>query len=454
MQRDNPETPGAAGAAPALACTLAAAGGALIGLGFDLLAGAPGGVSFDAAYAWAQARGIEPTTDVTSPLMVRLWWLFDQVGWAPGGVHLTLLLPFWSGAALLARHASRRAWLCLLTVLALGLIPGPLIARTHVWTDSALMGLLLLACGLLVTRPRRLHLLALVPITLALCMRVNALPAVLPLLLWLGTRVFPRHSWRVRSGAALGLALTCTLAASALNSGVERKVPLLPSLIVFDLGAISARSGEMLLPPYAYGEGMTTSELADAYQPFSNLHMFVSTRHGIRSPLWGDWTEAELADLRARWLEAMVSHPHDWIAHRLALSRYLFGPKTTEVPREMVVVDGVSRAFALPAVASSEGELHRALMRAVGALHASWLLAPVIWLLPGLIALWRVRRREGSTERRSVVIVLVCSAWLYAIPLILIAPSAELRYLAWSTLASTTALLLALPNGRRHDEAT
>jgi uncharacterized membrane protein HdeD (DUF308 family) len=80
-------------------------------------------------------------------------------------------------------------------------------------------------------------------------------------------------------------------------------------------------------------------------------------------------------------------------------------------------------------------------MRAAASLVSTPILAGWPYLVVGLLAArsaWR-RRRENAGR---IALVLLISAWLYVVPLLMLAP-AELRYLGWCCLASIVAAELA-----------
>jgi len=72
-------------------------------------------------------------------------------------------------------------------------------------------------------------------------------------------------------------------------------------------------------------------------------------------------------------------------------------------------------------------------------LRATPALAAWPYLLAGLLAAPLAWRRRYELSGR-VALVAIASAWLLALPLFALAPSAELRYLGWSCVASVFAL--------------
>lgn len=436
---------------------------ALAGCLFDLAAFWPGLMSFDSAYAWWQVRGGE-TTDITSPAMIDLWRLFDSLHSGPGLLFAFHLVLFWSGLALMAHALRCRLLATVGLMVVVALAPVVWLLRAHVWTDVGLMAAMTLASGALANAwrdGRSTWLLVAAPMLVyAATLRHNALPAILPLIAW--------YAWILMRGDGVALKPTCqrigivTLmillallaGVTAINARVERHVPLWPSLAQFDLAAISVASGQLLLPDWMVGPGMDVAELDAAFRGWSNTPMLQHTEHGMRDPLAG-FSDAELDELRSDWLFAVRTHPGAWLKHRWRLTRALFGTHSGDWPRELVFVDAEYAYRDNPPVPSNTSALHRGLMRSAETLRSSFVLAAWPYLLIGLLALpWAWRRRTETAGLSALM--LLASAWLYALPLTLLAPAAELRYLGWSCLASllaTGALVFAASGPSTKDEA-
>jgi hypothetical protein len=413
---------------------------AIVGFAFDIAAFWPGQMSFDSAYAWWQARGGE-TTDIAPPMLIFIWRLCDALLEGPGLVFALHLALFWSGLALLASafrlNAVRSTMLMLLAAFA----PVPWLLRGHVWTDVALFSALLFAVGALAraqaTRRRRWILAAVPALIYATAVRHNALPAVLPLVVWLAWLATGPDS-RLRFVAAIVSVCAILVAGTALiNADVQRRVPLWPAAAEWDLAAISVATGEMLLPPFMIGPGLDVPELAAAFRDWSITPMLANTQHGMRDPFMGEYAPEQLAELRSAWLDAIRAHPRAWLAHHGRRAGALIGVHDPSWPRDLIYVDDAFQYRDNPPVARNTSALHRALMRAAAWLGTTPALAGWPYLLVGLFAApsaWR-RRRDLAGIAAGVMLT---STWLYLAPLIVLVP-AELRYLGWCCLASIVA---------------
>ena len=423
---------------------------ALFGFGFDMDAFWPGQMSHDSALAWWQARG-GAGSDIVPPLFVAVWRACDAVLPGPGLLFALHSALFWSGLALLARGLRLRPAATLALLLVTGLAPVTLVLRAHAWTDVGLFSALACATGLLACVRAGARRGWLLPAFALLCyaggMRHNALPALLPLLAWLAW-LAGRGRWPAPRIALLAVLLGAgVLGVVRLAAlGVEKHVPLWPSLAQWDLAALSVSSGTLRLPAFMVGPGLDVPELARAFRPWANTPMLTGTRHGMRAP-FDAFSADELAQLRAAWIGAIRGDPGGWLAHRWRLSRALFGTHRRAWPAELIYVDAMVPYGDNPPLAPNRSALHRAVMRVADAWRATALLAAWPCLAAGLLLApraWRRRRQPAG----CTALLLLASAWLYALPLALLAPAAELRYLGWPCVASLVAFVIALAGGR------
>lgn len=424
---------------------------AFAGFAIDVAAYWPGQMSFDSAYAWWQARG-GVSTDIVPPIFVWMWRLCDVFIDGPQLPFVLHLALFWSGLALLARAMRLGALYSALMMLLIAFTPLPWVLRGHVWTDVGLFSTLTFACGALALAEhgrRRWLLPAVATLAYAALLRHNALPAIVPLLAWavwlaLGAgRGRAKPAW---SRVVLVTLLACATLIAAnqlLERSVDRHVPVWTSLAQFDLAGVSVATGVLLLPDFMVGPGLDVADLGQAFRSWSNTPMLANTRHGMRDPFAENYTQDQLVRLRHAWMAAILNHPRAWIDLRWQVSRDLFGTHAPDWPVELIYVDDEIRYGDNPPVARNAGTLHTSLIRAASAWRSTPLLAAWPYLLAGLVGLplaWRRREFPGA----RAALILLASAWMYALPLVLLAPSAELRYLGWPCVASLVALAFAI----------
>jgi hypothetical protein len=425
---------------------------AIAGFAFDIAAYWPGQMSFDSAYAWWQARGGE-TTDIVSPAMILLWRVGDAILPGPGSIFALHLALFWSGLALLAGALRLRMAGVVALMLVVAFAPVPLLLRGHVWTDVGLFCVLTFATGALATTQiaqRRAWLIAALPaLFYATALRHNALPGVLPFAAWWAWLSFRPSSAEGSARPArwmlstLALCALLSIGVTLVDARVDRHVPVWTSLAQWDLAEISIDRGEMLLPDFMIGPGLDVAELAGAFRGWANTPMLANTQHGMRDPFMRAYTDEELSTLRHAWLAAIGANPGAWLAHRWRLTRGLFGTHDPAWPRELIYVDDEFQYRDNPPVTRNGSWLHRWLMRIAGAWSTTPMLAAWPYALIGVFAAlpaWR-RRKEAAAQ---IALILLASGGLYALTLIVFAPSAELRYLGWSSVASLLAAAAVL----------
>jgi hypothetical protein len=432
-----------------LAWLLAAGGRA-----FDIVAYYPGQMSFDSGYTWWQAR-VGETSNTQSPVLIHLWSVLDSIVPGPGLVFLLHLLLFWGGLMLIALGLRLRPRATVVLFALAGFAPLVTVLRAHVWTDVGFAAALLLATGALAflaqTGKRRWLLLVLVAGFYALGLRQNALPALLPIVVYAMHRALA-HGGATRGRLAVSVASALVLAAlfgavRVINANADHDLPAWRALAVFDLAALSIATDRVLLPTQMIGPGMDVADLKQAHEPWSVGAVLTRTRNGIRDPIAPGWTPAQVAELRRAWLEACLAHPREYVAHRLEVTAALFGTHPHDWPDALKFVAAPVQVRDNPPVPPNTTVLHGWIFRTAERLRDTPVFAAWPCLLVGLVvAPFAWRRRERIAAR--IALVLIASGALYALPLTVLAPSAELRYTLWACVASLAAAVLAFANAR------
>ena len=440
----------------------AAAPAVLVPLASAIAAGAlyvacfyPGTMSPDSTYAWWMARGGE-TNDVQGVGLVWLWRLTEPWLSGPAGPFVCMQALFWLGVALIALALPPRPLLRGACVLLAGVAPVCFVLLSHVWSDVGLMVALAAATGALLryrARPR-LHWMFVASGLLwwALILRHNALPAVLPLLgyavyLWTSEHGSVSASRRRLAVGTSIAAVAFWLTSSAANHWVDHRVNILPSLALWDLIAVSAKSGEVLLPEDTHGPDLDVAELRKAYRAYANVPTFLDLHSGLMAPFL-DAGDSRSAEVRSAWLDAIHHHPGAYLSHRWQVTKALFGTHRREWPLELVYASGEAEFAGNPPVAANTTAAHALLMRAFDAARPTIALAAWPYVVLAFVAaLVAWRRREQANARAALVVL--ASGLLYAAPLPFIAPAAELRYLGWTCLAALLGAALAFTAPRQ-----
>jgi hypothetical protein len=451
---------------------LAALLAALAGFAVSLLVLDPGQYPFDSAWQLWQAR--TGAFNNTSPVaMTALWSLLLGPGSNPASLLWLNLALFWAGLGLCVVAATQAFWLRLALLALLGLAPLTLVQMAHLLPDAHLAGLMTFAAGLSawgVSSHRRGPLLAAcAALVYAGCVRHNAPIVVLPFggiaaqaLFPLRTRSgHPRVSpgagtrtWRIACGAAMLLLVVSV----ALGTGLDRllareRATVWPSLALWDLAAISVASGTMLLPPFTRGPGLTVGELVttEAFDPASNTFLYQKSHSGVRDGLGEPYSPDELQGLRRAWISAVAGHPGAYLRHRLNTFWLLAGPHRGR-SQGVAYFEGRNTYHDNPPLpAPLAPGAQRRLYATAATLVPTWCFTALPYLGASLIALIVATLRRATGR---VAIAVATSALVYALPLVLLAPGAELRYLTWPIVAGPLALVLAaasrVGSGRRH----
>jgi hypothetical protein len=445
---------------------------ALLGAFFTIAAYYPGFMSPDSGEQLRQARyGV--TSNVFPPLMAYIWRVTDRVIPGPGGMLILQNLVFWLSLAAIAWYATMRAVLRALFVFIGGLSPPVLCNLGTVWKDTVMLVALVAAVAAILAAHRhrqlRWFVLALIAIFLAAGFRHNALTATIPLMAFMlaeAIRIvpsaFPRiYSWlkgRDLLRAAYSLAAACVLLTimGALHLTYYYKVidgRLYTGAMVYDLAGISVDQNIDYLPDYAKRrDHVTLADLKRMYSPLHANSVYVPEARlilQVPNPLMNktlDYqiTEAEAADLRMRWLVAVLDNPGSYLHNKLIVARTLL--VLTPYQPWYPYADGID-PNALGLVYHRTG-LNARVMEVVHysafATHmfSAWIYYAIVLACVVVSFLW-------NFEYAWLVRALGCSVILYFLSIFFFGMSGDFRYNIWALTGSHICLLLLLCGRRR-----
>jgi len=423
---------------------LAAAAGLIV----TVLAFYPGYLSFDAADQWQQARH-GAYNSLHPPLLAMAWHYLDRVWPGPGGMFAMQATLYWAALALLIARLQASASVRAALVVALGLWPPLFGLLPHLWKDVAMAVLLLLATALLlrdVQRPAlRTRIAAWLGLALICALRHNAVLAILSLAGWLVWREMAVRQWPVSTPRKL---LVTVLLSAALQwlAGLPARAPsVMPVdspwsvVALWDIAAVSIAERQLLFPSGLARADVDLALLRERFSPYSNTSLFIDD--AFRHSLFVPYSDDERARLRNAWLRLPLDHPRAYVAHRARLSALLLGIHPAALPDRMVLMPGIEPLADNPPISANHSTLNRVLQGRLSALIDTPLFAGWLYLLLSLALAMAAWRRRTQPQAR-LVLVLLGSAWLYTLPLLVIAPSAEFRYLIWLVQATVLAVLL------------
>ena len=407
----------------------------------------PGVIGFDSAYQWWQARSGE-TSNIHGIGMTWLWYAADFLSESPAPLFVLQLALFWCGLVLIAGSLPVRPIWRIAFLLLAGFAPIPCVVLSSVVSDALMMALLCCALGVCIValgRGTRVpFLLVLVLLCLAVLVRKNAWPAVLPLAVFACWCEFPALRSKPARSVFCGLCVVGAMqgAGVLLQRHVERPVGVFAATAIWDLAAISIASGEMLLPASIHGPGLDVADLHQAFAPYSNVTIFTQTRAGMQPPFFAPG-DSRSDEVRSAWMTAIAQHPRAYLVHRWRVALGLFGSKQPDWPRELVYFPGSTQYRDNPAVAVNANALHTFFLKLFDSGRSSLALAAWPYLLLAFAAAVLAWRHRAGAHGQAALAV-IASGLLYALPLPLIAPSVELRYLAWTCAAAVLGAMLAL----------
>jgi hypothetical protein len=408
-------------------------------------------MSFDSAFQWQQGR-LGQYEDGHPPLMAMLWGVVDRVVPGPLGMFALQAVLLWTAlAGIGAGLAVPPRWRALL-VLSWGLWPPVFGLLAHVWKDVWTMALFALAVWALQAELRRpsgwLRAAAFAALLLGCAFRHNAISGALPLVAWWAARTLRAHArpagraaWRLL-GLTLAAALVLQLGAGlpARHPAVRRVRAVWSPVALWDMAAVSLREGWLVFPPGFATPELTLYELQDYFSDYSATTIF-QTGH-LRTTLYTSFSDEDEHRLLEAWLRLPVDHGRAWTAHRLRLLSLLFGWDRATRPDFQVLSPVRYELAGNPQLQYHPSRAQRYVMGGLMLLTGTLLFAGWAYLLLAFataVVAANLVSRGRALPQAGLALAVALSCLTYSLPLVLVAGSAEFRYLAWPVLAALLA---------------
>lgn len=423
----------------------------------------PGLMANDSSTQFHQVQTFQ-FDDWHPPILALIWSLTNKIVPGPEGFFLLQIALYWGGFLLIGlaiiTELDERATSYLKYVLwcLLPFSPFLLSIVGTIWKDVLVFGCFGVALGLILSRPLGSRIWAwrsaviwglLVIGSLA---RHNSVVAAVPLLVLHFWPQAPNRQlvWTVlaRGLVAAVLAVTVTFGTGkVLDSFVlhSTRKHMENEIFLFDLVGISHRINQNLVPgPWSDDEAkqiLTTCYHPMHWDPLSPW----GSCHFVFDRLWksGVWRKG----LLPLWARVVVQHPQEYLAHRVAYLETLLWPQTTftMTPNRESFEFGFeeNKTFKLVRGVSVYIDSHFPLYLMLT--DALWI-ALSLALSMIMFLLYFVR---PSSDYRALLVAL--SAAFYAVPLVVVGPGGDYRYVYWAAGATCIAALLALQ--RRHSAA-
>ena len=397
------------------------------GLIFSFWLFAPGVMTFDTQDQYNQAVSGQ-YHDWYPPFLAWAWSKLNLVAAGPQNMLLVQLILFWAALyTFVALFTGRARYLFLL----LPAFPWVINYLGLVLKDSLMAFCWLLAIGLLANAERsgrwRLLLVgaAICMTLLGILMRLNALPAALPLLFY---AVYVARSTGGRlSAAAISMAMAAAMVGGAVvfASHVAHATKTYPQVYVMydDLHALSLASGRNLYQGIMPVADESIAVCKDV--TLGVVQCYPGNLYLLRD---------KYSDLAQLWRSSILKYPFAFAAHKLRAFWALLAPSKP----------GSAWLYNLGAGPEDE-EYEPAWMKAMRSPvdFAPVLYMPLLWLFFGISLLtYAVRQHIGKL--RPVTITLLTSAVLYMLTYLPATVATDFRYVYWSVLATTAAFFIAM----------
>jgi hypothetical protein len=401
----------------------------------------PGVMTWDSIRQYDQALSGR-FDDWHPPLMNWIWRQFLPLAHGPGPMLVLQLGVYATGYGLLIGWAlKRRRPVLAVALAAASLTPVAVALMATIVKDSLMAALLLAAAGLLAWRrpgrdwPLALHAAAL--LALACALRFNGFLAGAPLLVALlpeRLRGTPLTTAATGLVAMALLLLPMPLANHLLKaerSGVEL------SLVIYDLGGITAHTGQDAFPPLPVKDPVAVNRVC--YTP-------------VRWDPYADWGDdactigfdALQPVFQARrirptllWARTILAHPLAYAEHRLQH----FNLNTRFLVRGEVDRPVHDRSEDNP---WSSQVTPNPLLHAVDALAVAGEATPLNWPMFWIALALGVAILAPRLPSRGLVLPLALSALLYGLGYAAVSVASELRYHLWTMIAALLAACVAV----------
>jgi hypothetical protein len=414
---------------------------ALCGIAIHASVFFPGWLSFDSAYQLWQARHWHFNN--LSPVPMTAWLavltrIFGTDSAAP--LFIFHLMLFWFGCALLMRVTLKQRTTAIVGLMLFGFLSPLWWTLANVWTDSAMLAGFTAGVGLTLyahqRQSRTLHIIALLPLLYGSVVRLNGLAAALPLfLLWWTARSGEKFSITLR---ALGVAIL--IGAVSVGTGVafdrtlsDERVRTWPVQVLHDLAAISIASNTMHIPVFARDPALTIDTLRGGYTPYVAVPILLVTPP-LRSGLVGDaYSRDECAALLRAWFGGVTAEPVAYVSHRAKMmgKLLLYPDRTYSYAMGSTSVGYKDNPYSL-ALTNPAMQLVESLGSAAWRFHFSLLPYALLLVAMCLHALTRARTSPPISRSVYVTCALLCaSAVMHVMPLLVIAPASDVRYVSW-----------------------
>ena len=422
----------------------------VVGLAITAAIYYPGIMTADTWYVYGDIPA-ESAGDWQSPVMTWIWGRLQTFlpGSPPGPMFLLIATIYWAAFGVLTNAVARRSPRMAILVPIVALSPPAFLLVGVIWRDvlMAACWLLAAALGLSAAGSRRYRMvfqgLGLALIALGLLMRPNALfgaPVLAAYVIWPSAFSLKRWALLYVPGVVVFYAVIQIAFYGLLHARVQH---LTHSILVFDLGGISAFSGTNQFPG-KWSEAESTFIVDGCYQPaYWDTYWWKDPCSWVMDKLDGDQPDQKklfgTPELFDAWKKAVIAHPVAYLQHRLSHFKTFLTYELQQTV-EYTTIDQPDKPGPRNAVIQSLRRLHDAWQRSIVFLPGLWLA-----LALALLALaWGRRSTPGGTYALGVGL----SAIFYLGTFLFFGVASAYRYAYWPVLADLTGFVAVLASYR------
>jgi hypothetical protein len=396
--------------------------------------------------------------DGHSPLLVQFWALTHKLKPGPS-------IPYLIGLVFVLVMATKLLYELLGTVLGaaaslcgLILLPPVFVALALVTKDLFFVGAMLLVVRVVARyarQPQRRTLVcALLAMQLAVLLRIDAVFALLPVALYLGSIVGRTRNVKPAATAILslvgsGLVLIALLAGTKLFAQVVLRAKPLHAeqvMMLFDLSAISLAQDRVLIPASRHAAAGFPLTLIRARFDNANSDELIWSKDShqlIYAP------GANHAELHQSWRQAVMTYPASYLRFRTEYAAAFMGIRYNREPlRGQFTGDGSMARNPEAGWEPARSPMQRLYAGLANSPSVQFVYMPWFWLLCGVFPLLVFGARPQAAQRSSVLashgVLLVFSAVSYTLLMATVSASALARYHAWPRVAIGVAIVLAV----------
>lgn len=396
----------------------------------SIIAFYPGFMSIDSIIQYDISRTFN-FNDWQPPIMSLVWSFLNLIFPDPSGMLFFHLALIWTSSLIfwVYNKEYKYSWFFLVVPV----LPWIINLQGVIWKDIGLAYTLLLMVAFSYLKPNKKNVFfVFLLLFYAVNIRLNSIPAVLPIV-WLIAYIWlPNKNKLFLTLISVLLVMSALIIGNIVNYKIlnAEKTKPFNYVMVDDLVFLSAKKGESLLP------GIKISEIQSCSKEEINGTVLVGRVFCLnRFESYEEYKPLE-QDLKEIWLKSIQDNPLDYLLFRAASFLYLL-----KSPNEQSYFIWFSRIDPNEYGFVYKGNLATSFIEAYVKDFGSvfnFTFKPYWWVLISIV-LFFISFRIPNT---IVVKTLLISSLVYTLTYFPVTPMADIRYVYWSVLSSTIAIIL------------